>query len=272
MKTLDGRRVLITGGAGGLGMAFARRCGREGAEILLTDVAKKPLAEAQKALEGEEIPCLAYVMDVTDPKGVAATRKRIHREGGAVEVLVNNAGIVEGGPFLDVPLERHLTTYRINVEGVVIVTHAFLSDLIASPEGHLVNIASASGFIGLPFGSTYASSKWAVIGFSQSIRLELKKEKHRHVGVTAVCPTYVDTGMFEGVRQPLLTPLLRPEKVADKTVEAVWRNRPWVLEPFMAKLAPALSHGLPSALSDSVSELFGVTTGMKSWRGRQQGP
>ena len=91
----------------------------------------------------------------------------MHRDGGPIDVLVNNAGLVFGGAFLDVPLERHLTTYRVNTLGLVAMTHAFLPDLMAGRDGHVVNVASASGFIGLPFGATYASSKWAVLGFSE---------------------------------------------------------------------------------------------------------
>jgi all-trans-retinol dehydrogenase (NAD+) len=272
MKTLTGKRVLITGGAGGMGVAFARSFARRGAEIVLVDLAAELLEASQQALASEGISAHAYRVDVTDPAAVEDFRDRLHSDVGPVEVLVNNAGIVHGGAFLDVPLSRHLQIQRVNVEGVVIVTHAFLPDLIVAPEGHLVNMASASGFLGLPNASTYAASKWAVIGFSQSIRLELKTGKHRNVGVTTVCPSYIATGLFEGVTPARLTPLLDPEKVAERTVEAVLRRRPWVLEPFMAKLAPPIAHALPSSWSDSLSSLFRVTTGMETWKGRSTPP
>jgi all-trans-retinol dehydrogenase (NAD+) len=269
MKSLRGKRVLITGGAGGMGVAFARRFAREGAEIVLADISAEALEASRGALSGEGVESRGYVMDVSDSRSVEAVRDRLHAGAGPVEVLVNNAGIVEGGPFLDVPLERHLQIFRVNVEGVLNVTHAFLGDLIVAREGHLVNMASASGFLGLPNAATYCASKWAVIGFSQSIRLELESGGHRNVGVTTVCPSYIDTGMFAGVTPARLTPLLDPDRVASKTVAAVLRGRPWVLEPFMAKLAPPLSHALPSAWSDALTRLFGVTTGMATWQGRR---
>lgn len=269
MRQISGRRVLITGGAGGLGHAMARRFGAEGAELVLTDVVASTLDDMVADFVRRGVPCRGYVVDVTDVAAVAALRERLHAETGPVQVLVNNAGVVHGGPFLEVPLEKHLHTYRVNVEGAVVMTHAFLPDLVASPEGHLVNIASASGFVGLPFGSTYASSKWAVIGLGESLRLELKKLGHRHVGVTSVCPSYVDTGMFAGVKPPKLTRFLTPDSVAEEVVEAVRHSRPFVLEPWIVKLTPFLVNTLPQPVADLVSEAFGATTGMRSWHGHE---
>jgi all-trans-retinol dehydrogenase (NAD+) len=270
MKHLSGKRVLVTGGAGGLGHAIARRFAAEGAHLVLTDVAADTLADMVADFERRGVPARGYPLDVTDPAAVLAVRDRIHAEAGPVHVLVNNAGIVHGGPFLEVPLERHLRTYRVNVDGVVTMTHAFLPDLLAGDEGHLVNVASASGFVGLPFGSSYASSKWAVIGLSESLRLELKKLGQAHVGVTSVCPGYVDTGMFEGVRPPKLTRFLTADEVAGEVVTAVRQNRPFMLEPWLIKITPFLANSLPTQVTDLLSDLFGASTGMKSWRGHRE--
>jgi len=267
MKDLSGKRVLITGGAGGLGHSMARAFAAQGAELVLTDVAAATLDDMVADFVRRGVACSGYVVDVTDAAAVTGLRERLHREHGPVQVLVNNAGIVHGGTFTEVPLERHLRTYRVNVEGLVAMTHTFLPDLIASPAGHLVNVGSASGFIGLPFGSTYASSKWAVIGLSESLRLELKKLGHEHVGVTSVCPSYVDTGMFAGVRPPKLTKLLTPDQVARDVVQAVLKNRAFVLEPWLVKITPLLVNALPRALADAISDVFGATTGMQSWHG-----
>jgi short-subunit dehydrogenase len=267
MRDISGKRVLITGGAGGLGHAIARRFAAEGAELVLTDVVTATLDDMVADFERRGVACRGYVVDVTDVAAIAELRERVHADAGPVHVLVNNAGIVHGGAFVEVPVEKHLRTYRVNVEGVVAMTHAFLPDLVAADEGHLVNVASASGFVGLPFGSTYASSKWAVIGLSESLRLEMKKLGHRHVGVTSVCPSYVDTGMFAGVKPPKLTRFLTPDVVAERVVEAVRRNRPFVLEPWLVKLTPFLVNTLPQPVADAVSDAFGATTGMKTWRG-----
>jgi short-subunit dehydrogenase len=267
MKTFAGKKVLITGGARGVGLALGRAFGAESAVVLLADLDPEGLEQAVSDLESQGVVCRGYRLDVTDPEAIEAVRARIHEDIGAIDVLVNNAGVVFGGPFLDVPLERHLKTYRVNVDGVVAMTHAFLQDVLLAREGHLVNVASASGFVGLPYGSTYASSKWAVIGFSESIRLELKKGGHDHVGVTTVCPLYVDTGMFEGAEPPMLTRFLTPEELAHKVLKAVKEDEPFVLEPWLAKLMPALSHALPKRLSDLLSDVFGGTTSMRGWKG-----
>lgn len=119
----------------------------------------------------------------------------------------------------------------MNTLGLVAMTHAFLPDLLAGTDGHVVNVASASAFIGLPFGATYASSKWAVLGFSESLALELCLQGHGHVHVTAICPSYVTTGLFDGARAPRLTRLLTADRVADLTVRAVLANKPHVRAP-----------------------------------------
>jgi short-subunit dehydrogenase len=216
VRTLHDKRVLITGGASGIGKAIAARMAAGGAVLELADLDEKALHEAAAELRESGARVRPHVMDVTDPAQIAAVRAAIHADGAALDVVVNNAGLVHGGAFLDVPLERHVETYRVNVLGLVAVTHAFLPDLVAGGDGHVVNIASASAFIGLPYGATYASSKWAVLGFSESLAVELALEGHRHVHVTAVCPSYVATGLFDGVRPPLGRPA--PELGADTEV------------------------------------------------------
>jgi NAD(P)-dependent dehydrogenase (short-subunit alcohol dehydrogenase family) len=265
MRRLEGKRVLITGGARGIGLALAVRLAAEGSEIVLADLPGSPLPEAAQAVGGT---VAHYALDVTDQASIDDLQNRVKREAGPVDILVNSAGVVFGGPFLEVPLDEHLKTYRVNVLGLVALTRTFLPDLIARPRAHLVNIASASGFIGLPLGSTYASSKWAVIGFTDSIRLELKMQGYRHVRATAVCPSYVGTGMFDGARAPRLTRILTPEKVARLTVRAIKRNRPYVLTPWLVKLTPPLKALLPDAIFNLVASGFGATSGMASWRGR----
>jgi short-subunit dehydrogenase len=209
-----------------------------------------------------------HVVDVTDTAQIAVLREAVHRDGGPVDVLVNNAGLVFGGGFLDVPLDKHFATYRVNVLGLVAMTYAFLPDLVAGRDGHVVNVASASSFIGLPFGSTYASSKWAVLGFSESLALELELQGHRHVHVTAVCPSYVATGLFDGARPPLGTKLLTPERVAERTLAAVLHDRPSVRMPWLAAVTPALKGVLPFRLFYRAAAALGVNTSMMQWRGR----
>jgi all-trans-retinol dehydrogenase (NAD+) len=267
MKDLSGKKVLITGGARGVGLEIALEFARRGAHIVIADRDERELPEARAAVEVLNVPVRAWPVDVTDPPSIVALRERVLAEVGPLDVLVNNAGVVFGGPFADVPLAQHLKTYEVNTLGVVAMTHAFLPDLVSRPEAHLVNMASASGFIGLPYGATYASSKWAVIGFSESIRSELALIGQDHVRVTIVCPSYIGTGMFEGVTPPKTTHVLEPDFVAARVVEAVEHDTLYVLEPWLVKLTPLLRDLLPTRLYDMLGSALGATTGMTGWIG-----
>jgi short-subunit dehydrogenase len=268
VRTLNGKRVLITGSASGIGKSIAKRFAAEGAHLVLVDLNESLLQDTAKEIGQSGAKVQAYKADVTDIAGISALRTRVNAEGGPIDVLVNNAGLVFGGPFLDLPLEKHLTTYRVNTMGPVAFTHVFLPDLIAKPDAHVVNVASASGFIGLPYGSTYASSKWAVIGFSESLDLEMEMLGHRHVHVTTVCPSYVSTGLFDGARPPLLTSMLTPEKLGDLVTRAVLANRKKVLAPWLVKLTPPLKGILPASLFNMISGTLGATSSMTQWKGR----
>ena len=271
MRTLTDKRVLITGGASGIGFAMAEHFAAHGARLVLTDINEPLLAQAAQRLRDAGGDVAAYRLDVTDSQDVARARERINADGGPIDVLVNNAGTVFGGYFLDVPLDRHLTTLEVNLLGPVILTHAFLPDLIARPEAHLVTIASLAGYGGAPGGSTYGASKWGVIGFSESIELELAKQGHTHVHVTTVCPGVVSTGLFEGATALRLTRILTPDRVADAVVRGVLRDRGYVRTPWLVKVAPVLRGVLPHRAFNAVNEFFGGTTTMDSWTGREHG-
>lgn len=270
MRTLAGKTVLITGAGSGIGRDLARESARHGARVVATDVnepAAVATADLVRAAGGRAV---AYGVDVTSEEQVSTLRRRLTDDGVEVDVLVNNAGVVHGGAFVDVPLERHMATYRVNTLGVLTVTHALLPLLLVRPDAHLVFLASAAGFIGLPYGSTYASSKWSVIGLAESIRLELAEQGHSHVGVTIVCPSFVSTGMFDGVSTLRLTRRLSAPALARMVVRAILENRPYVLTPWLVRLTPFLRGALPLALSDALARLFGATRSMESWKGRGQ--
>ncbi len=269
MRDLAGKRVLVTGGASGIGLAMAKSFAARRAFVLVADVNDAALNAAVGELRRSGAEARGYRCDVTDAGAIRGARQLILEEGGPIDVLVNNAGVVFGGPFLDVPIDKHMLTFRVNTQGVVAMTHVFLPDLLSRPEAHIVNVASASGFIGLPNGATYAASKWAVIGFSESLQLELREQGRHQVGVTTVCPSYVATGMFAGVKPPLLTSMLSPEKLGEKVVRAVERNRRAVRAPWLVKVTPFLKGVLPQDLFYVVGGWIGATSGMHTWTGRR---
>ncbi len=269
MRDLRGKRALITGGAAGIGRTIAERLVPEGTELVLVDLNEATLNATLETIQSMGAEVSGYCLDVTDTDAILRLKDRVHEDLGPIDILVNNAGIVYGGALLDVPLEKHLRTYRVNVEGLVAMTYAFLPDLISRPEAHLVNIASAAGLVGLPWGSTYASSKWAVIGFSESVRLELEMTKHGSVKVTTVCPSYVSTGLFDGAIAPKTTSILTPESLAQQIVEGIKHDDLYVLTPWLVKLTPMLKGLLPTRVFDAISWTLGATSSMAHWRGRE---
>jgi short-subunit dehydrogenase len=271
MTAVRGRRVLITGAGHGLGKELARAFGQAGALVIVTDVDAGRVEAAVAELTAAGVVASGCPLDVTKPGSVAAARARVLAEGGPIDVLVNNAGVVFGGDFLAVPEERHRATVAINLSGLLTVTHAFLPDLIARPAAHVVNVASASAFVALPFAASYAATKWAVLGFSESLREELRVLRRSHVKVTTVCPSYIDTGLFAGARPARLTWLLRAADVARRTVRAVQRDRELLVLPWTARLLQALSGVMPRWLFRRVCAWLGVDTSMSGWTGRNSG-
>ena len=269
MARFDNLRILITGAGAGIGALMAEEFAKQGAEVIVTArriSAARKVAERIKATGGKAHP---YVLDVSKIASIAKFRDKLHEEVGPITGLINNAGVVFGGEFEQVSLEQHLNTFRINTEGLMATSHAFIEDLIQAKEGYLVNIASASAFVGLPYGSTYAASKWAVVGFSESIRLELDVRKIKHVHVTTVCPSYISTGMFDGVKPPMFTPMLTPGKVVNSIIKGMQKKDSFVIERPIAKSTELLKAVLPQGVSDEVALRMGVSTSMYSWKGKK---
>lgn len=267
MRDLKQKAVLITGAGHGLGREMALAFAACGARIIATDRDPARLDETVAALDERGATAAGYPLDVTDNAAILELRQRVLAEHGPIDVLINNAGVAFGGLFTQIPLDEHHATYRVNLLGQVAMAHAFLPGMIERPEAHLVNVASASGLIALPYATTYASSKWGVLGFSESIREELRLLGHRHVSVTVACPSYIDTGMAAGVRVPRLSRLLRAPDVARLVVQAVRKRRELVLTPWLVKITPFSKGVLPPSWFRRTNDWLGITASMSTWHG-----
>ena len=148
------------------------------------------------------------------------------------------------------------------------MTKGLLPDMLHRKSGHVVNIASAAGMAAHPKLSVYAASKWGLIGWSESLRLELEQAK-TGIKVTTVTPYYIDTGMFKGVRSPII-PLLKPEKVAQKIIKAIEKNKIFSRMPWLVYAMPFFKGILPQRWFDMiVGKIFGVYGAMDSFEGRR---
>ena len=257
---IAGKRVLITGAGNGLGRELALAFSDADAEVIVTDIDSESVTKTAELVQAAGGTTICLSADVTDVDSVMEIRSQLHRLHGPIDVLVNNAGTVCGGAFLDVSIAAHRTTMEVNALGPLIVTHVFLPDLIARAEAHCVNIVSAAGMIAMPYGAAYAASKWAALGLSDSIREELRSAGHRHVGVTAVCPGLLDTELFAASRQPRLMPRLNAAGLAKQIVRAVKTNKKYLLTPWLAKIIPISNATLPLCIRQRIFDWLGVTT------------
>ena len=272
MKDVKGKVVLITGGAMGMGKGLAELFGKDGARLVLWDLNGPELEKTAGQLKQSGVEVHTYLCDITNRAQVHEKADQVHKEVGPVDVLVNNAGVVFGGEFLKVPEEKHERTLQVNLLAYFWVTRAFLPDMVAKKAGHVVNLASAAGLMGLADLTAYCASKFGVVGFSESLRLEMRRAGLKDIKFTIVCPSYVATGMFEGVRAPLFSAFLKPEVMVRKIYDAVKKDKVWVLEPASVKVMPFLKAITHQSILDWVSDSIGVNRSMTHWTGRKNNP
>lgn len=269
MTDIAGRHALVTGGASGIGRKMALKLAAGGGRVTIWDL--NPTALEAVLAELRAVPgCEARgaVCDVADRQQVYARAAELTAEAGPVDILINNAGVVSGKDFLELPDEKIELTFQVNVLALFWAGKAFLPSMIARNTGHIVTIASASGLIGVARLADYAASKWAAIGFDESLRAELRRVAPG-VMTTVICPYYINTGMFRGVRSrfPFLLPILEEDYVAERVVQSIRTNRRRLILPWLCHLVPVIRF-LPVGLFDRIANFLGVNTSMEHFVGR----
>ncbi|MBF6148485.1 SDR family NAD(P)-dependent oxidoreductase [Nocardia nova] len=274
MDTVAGKRVLITGAAMGLGKSFAQRAVREqAADVVLWDVNENALKQTAAELSSGSVSRVHhYVVDVSDQQSIIDAAAAVRSEVGDIDVLVNNAGIVRGnGYFWETENRADIDkTMAINSLAPMYIALEFLPAMVQrKTPARVLNIASSAALVSNPRMSVYAASKWAALGWSDSVRLELEQSGNEHVKVTTVCPTYINTGMFDGAKGFWFTPILEQEEVVDTAWREMKNGAALVVLPWTSRLNRAISGLLPLKVRDFYLNKVGVYHSMDEFTGRK---
>lgn len=271
MSDFVGRVAVVTGAGSGIGRALARELARRGALLALSDVDSDGLRETLAGLGAEQVRSDA--LDVTDRAAVLAYADDVAAQFGTVNQIYNNAGIAFAGDVLTSSFEDIERVVDVDFWGVVNGTKAFLPHLISSGDGHVVNISSLFGLLAVPSQSAYNAAKFAVRGFTESLRQEMLVARHP-VRVTCVHPGGIRTGIarnavrgrgFEdgAAMERFERTMLRmsPEKAAAIILAGVARDRPRVLVGNDAKVLDLLVRLVASGYQRPLARAAGRTVG-----------
>ncbi|MDD8017858.1 MAG: SDR family oxidoreductase [Bacteroidota bacterium] len=270
MSTLKNKTLLITGGASGIGKLMGKLAIEKGIRTLIIwDVNSSLLEETGRELQSPSCSVRGYVVDVSKTEQIISTANQVRKEVGNIDILINNAGIVVGKYFHEHTHNDIDRSIAINSLALMHIALDFLPGMIERNSGHIVTISSAAGMVGNPKMSVYAASKWAALGWSDSLRIEMEKIG-KDIHVTAVTPYYISTGMFAGVKSSIFIPITKPETAARKIIRGIERNALYVRMPLLVYTLQLVKGILPTRLFDFfVGKLLGVYSTMDEFTGRK---
>lgn len=240
MAKLEGRVAVVTGGGSGLGRELALCCARRGMTVALADVDESGMAETTR-LVSQECPgatCVAYPLDVSRADAVEAFAAAVWKRFGGVYLVFNNAGVAVNGPVWEHTIADWEWVLGVNLRGVAWGIRAFIPRMIAQGEGHVVNTASAAGWVNAPGSAIYNASKASVVAITETLALDLR-DVDADIGVTLLSPAFFPTPIAESERN-------RPPELADTApMSAIRRKRD-------EELRHAVQHGRIAA--DAIAE------------------
>jgi short-subunit dehydrogenase len=238
-RSVTGLSVAVTGGAHGIGRAIARQFAGAGANVAAGDLDTSAAA----------------ALDVTDRDGFAAFLDAAERSNGPLDVLVNNAGVDWIGPFHDEPDEVTRREIDVNLVGTINGTRLALRRMLPRGSGHIVNVASGVGRLPLPGSATYSATKHAIVGLTESLRLEYRGSGVRF---SLIQPSQVETAMLEGQARPRLMAQITPDEVAAAVLDAVRRDRFEVWVPRSQAAGAKLAAVLPRRAREAALLAMGI--------------
>nr|CAD2191660.1 unnamed protein product [Meloidogyne enterolobii] len=275
-KSIKGQTILITGSGSGMGRLMAIEFGKLGGRIVLWDIDEKMNLQTKGILDDLGIQKKIYVL-----------AEQVKKEVGDIDILINNAGIVSGKKIFDCQDELMEKTMAVNCNALFFTIKSFLPAMIERRRGkllfdknfqkkknflgHIVNVASLAGLAGINGLVDYCASKHGAVGLSEALRSELLSQG-LPITVTTVCPYYVNTGMFDGVKTFTLYffPILDPNYVVKKIIGAVLTDADELYLPRATYFLIALKGIFPTKAATAFMEYFGFNRTMNTWTGKKQ--
>ena len=283
--------VLITGAGSGIGRLMAVECARRNAaNVILCDINVKGSEATAKMIEKvnaskpktSRATTKAFVtprVDVSSESDIKSLKAFLEKNKLVLDILINNAGIVQGRRMTDQSLTPHHASFTVGVNCLsnFIMLHHLLPGMMSRKKGHIVTIASTMGMVPCGGLSDYNASKFGQVGMHNSVRLELSRDCPE-IRMLLVCPHMIDTGMFDGTFESqdigtriakLLIPLLRPEFVAKRVIDGIEQGDSWIVTPVLMRYLPVLFCLIPVELYHGVLGLIGSHSAMDTFRGRR---
>ena len=261
MQELSGRTALVTGASKGLGLYIVRALVKERMNVVLSGVSENELSHATESFSQSGVKLLSVITDLTDRRAIETLVTCAIEEFGAIDVLVNNAGVETFFAYHNLRLDEIDYVIRVNLLGTMILTRLVLPGMLERGQGHIVNMSSLSGKAGPPYSESYAATKAGIIAFTESLRSEYYKNG---IGCSVICPGFVEAGIYQrvvdetGERISRLVGTSSPEAVANAVVQAIKKDLPEIIiNPGPTRLLTALAELSPS-FGEKLMRLFGV--------------
>ena len=234
MKSLSEKKILVTGAAGGFGQQFIKQFLEEGAHLILTDINKEVLektcSEILRAIPDYKGRILGvFASDLSSRKGCEDAYKNTMAITTHIDILINNAGLINYGYFHDIPIEKWEMLMHVNLMAPMYLSHSFMKDFVKQGKGHILNISSVSGYVATSLGAPYSTSKFGIRGFGMALHAEAKKFG---INVTNVYPFYSPTPLLnmqtDGSSKVKKTPKFlydSPELIVSSAIKGLRKNK-----------------------------------------------
>lgn len=253
MRNLSGKRAVVTGAASGIGRAIALELAVHGVHVCLWDRDVRGLAETQRGCREHGVDSIVSVCNLASTDEITAATNELLSVWPKLDILVNNAGVGFEGPTQQMTAGQWHAVMSVNLLAPIQIIHQLLPTLLSRPEAHILNVSSMLGLCPIPRGAAYCTSKYGLVGLSDSLRMEYRRTP---LGVTALCPGFVRTQLFSNgqggdptqpVHEPASILFTKPETVAKKAIRGIQRNRGKVVVTPFAHFLWYLNRYLPTA-------------------------